>query len=54
MRRVVLDNVEYLEEDGIYNPIKKESSYEEMEGTYELRKDHMLYPKFNIIEKKEK
>ena len=54
MRRVVLNNVEYLEEDGIYNPIKKESSYEEMGGTYELGKDQMLYPTFNIIEKRRK
>ncbi|HHX59420.1 MAG TPA: hypothetical protein GX707_01580 [Epulopiscium sp.] len=54
MRRVVLNNVEYLEEDGIYNPIKKESSYEEMGGTYELKKDYMLYPTFNIIEKRRK
>ncbi|MGO3751727.1 MAG: TnpV protein [Peptoniphilaceae bacterium] len=54
MRRVVLNNVEYLEEDRIYNPIKKESSYEEMGGTYELRKDYMLYPTFSIIEKRRK
>lgn len=52
--RVVLNNVEYLEEDGIYNLIKKESSYEEMGVTYELRKDYMLYPTFNIIEKRRK
>ena len=54
MRKVVLNNVEYLEEDGIYSPIKKESSYEEMGGTYELGKDQMLYPTFNIIEKRRK
>lgn len=54
MRRVVLNNVEYLEEDGIYNPIKKESSYEIMGGTYELGKDYILYPTFNMIEKRRK
>ena len=54
MRRVVLNNVEYLEKDGIYNPIKKESSYEDIEKTYELRKDQMLYSIFNIIEKRRK
>lgn len=54
MRTVVLNNVEYLEEDGSYNPINKESSYEEMGGTYELGTDHMLYPTFSIIEKRRK
>lgn len=54
MRRVVLNDIEYLEEDGIYNPIKKGSGYEEMGGNYELAKDGLLYPPFNFIEKTRK
>lgn len=38
----------------MYNPIKKESSYEEKGGTYEPGKDGMLYPTFNFIEKRRK
>jgi hypothetical protein len=35
--------VEYLEEKGICNPIKKQSSYGKMGGTYEFGKDSLKY-----------
>lgn len=54
MGTVVLNNAEYIEKNGIYNPIKKESSYEEKGGTYELGKDGMLYPTFDFIVKRRK
>lgn len=52
MRKIVLNNVEYLEKNGIYDPVKKQSSYEKMGGTYRLEKNGMLYPTFNFIEKR--
>lgn len=52
MRKVILNNKEYYEEDGIYNPVEKESSYEEKGGTCKLEDDGMLYPTFNFIVKR--